>query len=237
MIMRQAWPFLLTKSTRQDYFTVLCPKYIIDKNLQRAFRFELTALSSEITVKPECKLLTKSALGKVTMYYKCDRAQVGGVDLKDAHDRTFVRVYGVIVNGLHHDIGNSEESKRAYRMALEQIEKTFADLCANPGDFDTRASLPTVISGGEQRPDMFAIRNQIVAAVIAFLLGMGLAYWPLKKDLQNKQTEVDEVRRELEVRRDQINRLEAQLMELRRQLEEKSGLPPTPPAGSPLQKR
>jgi hypothetical protein len=58
--MRQAWPFLLSKSPRQDYFTVLCPKYIIDDELQKLFRAELNPLALKETVEPSAKFVEKS---------------------------------------------------------------------------------------------------------------------------------------------------------------------------------
>jgi hypothetical protein len=249
----QAWPFLLTKSVRQDYFTVLCPKYIIDEGLQRAFRTELNGLSLKETIGPERKLLQRSGLGNVTILYRCDRARAGGVELRDAQGRPFVRVYGILVKGLHGDIGRSEEINAAYRMALEEIDKAFADLCAKPGAFDTRPS--SVIHGGLadrlrfgladrlrfgladrlrfRLADRLPALNQILAALIAFLVGAGLVYLPLKRELQMRQTEIDKVQGELKESLTKINALEAQIGELHSQLEKMKALAPAPPTGAP----
>jgi hypothetical protein len=62
--MREAWPFLFSKSVRQDYFTVLCPKYIIDSSLQKQFRAELNELSGNETDSYETKFVERPLLGK-----------------------------------------------------------------------------------------------------------------------------------------------------------------------------
>jgi hypothetical protein len=247
----QAWPFLLTKSVRQDYFTVLCPKYVIDEGLQRAFRTELNGLSLKETIGPERKLLQRSDLENVTILYRCDRARADGVELRDAQGRPFVRVYGILVKGLNGDIGRSEEINAAYSIALGEIEKAFADLCAKPGDFNTRPSSPIAIpgfglaGGFNTRPsspiaipgfglaDRLPARTQILAALIAFLVGAGLVYLPLKRELQMRQTEIDKVQGELKESLKKNNALEAQIGELHSQLEKTKALAPAPPAGAP----
>jgi hypothetical protein len=70
-------------------------------------------------------------LGQLKIVYKCDRAQVKGVDLRDAQDRPVVRVYGVVLSGLHYDIVNFVESGATGGEALGEIEEAFAALCSN----------------------------------------------------------------------------------------------------------
>jgi len=242
--MRQAWPFLLSKSVRQDYFTVLCPKYIIDNGLQKAFRTELNRLSVNETVGLESKLLEKSALGKLTIFYRCDRAQAGGIDLRDAHDRPFVRVYGIVVKGLHRDLVDSVETRAECSVALKHIEKAFGDLCANPGGFDTRLSAPIPMPGdgledslpaapslpipvpGNRSDNFFLTRNRIITILIAFFLGAGVVYLSIKREVKVMQTELKKTRGQLEESVKRIDELEDQNGRLKSRLERLTGPAP-----------
>jgi hypothetical protein len=236
--MRQAWPFLLTKSLRQDYFTVLCPQYIIKQGLQKQLRIELNRLSREETVGLQTKVLRESSLGKVTILYRCDRAQVGGVDLRDAQDRPVVRVYGVVIKGLHYDIVELFETGAENSLALEQIEKAFADLCSNPSGFDTRPSSPITIPGGGPFAltgvglnDILTARNQIVPALIGLFIGAVLVYLSLTRPAEMRQAELVKTQGELVQK---IKFLETKNEELQSQVEKMTRLVgPTPSVAAP----
>jgi hypothetical protein len=237
MIMRQAWPFLFSKSVRQDYFTVLCPKYIIDGGLQKQFRAELNQLARNDTDSHQTRIFEQSALGKMTIFYKCERAQEGGVDLKDAQDRPFVRVYGVVIGGLHRDIIEPFKTSAAYGRALEQIEKAFGDLCANPSGFDTRPSSPItmpsdgpIVATGVRPDSTFLARKSVVAVLVGFLMGAGLVYLTLARQAQINQANLEATRWEL-LRT--IKGLESQNAELSEQLKKATGVGPTPAVAAP----
>jgi hypothetical protein len=236
-MMRQRWPFLFSKSVRQDYFTVLCPRYIIDNGLQKQFRAELNELARNDTDSYETKLVERPLLGKMTIFYKCERAQRGGVDLKDAQDRPFVRVYGVVIGGLHRDIAESFKTSAAYGLALEQIEKAFGDLCADPSGFDTRPSSPiTTPSGGPnvatgvRLENTFLARKSVVAVMVGFLMGAGLVYVTLARPAQMKQANLEATRREL---LQTIGALDSQNAELSDKLKKATRVEPTPAVAAP----
>src|SRR5688500_19275477 len=102
--MVDGWPFLLTKSRLLDYFTVLCPGFIIESKLLKPFRQVLDSLASAETAGVARHLIDDAKLRKLTFYYKCERARLNGEELADAQGRAIMRIFGVAVKGHRADL-------------------------------------------------------------------------------------------------------------------------------------
>jgi hypothetical protein len=235
-----AWPFLLTKSPRLDYFTVLSPKLVIDAGLQRWFRNELNALaaveSSEITLKavetPDHK--------KLTIYYKCEPARLEGVEIKDAHNRGFLRVYGILTDGTEGKEPISDAIKEAFSEAVNEIDRVFRELCQSTKEYESVASksipLPGEVIPMSKYPRGFAF--VVAAGFTAIIIGfMALQYIQLRNEDKDLRRQVDSLTNQKGELARQIDSLTKRNEELARRLEElprnhNNVAPPTPPPPS-----
>jgi hypothetical protein len=213
--MRSAWPFLLTKSVTQDYFTVLCPEIIVGKGLQREFRSELNTLIGTETVTPKYRTVSLPKIGSVQILYECDRAQTNGASIRDSNDRPFLRLYGALIIGPARQDGSDEKLKNDYR---QQIEDAFARLCADPTGFDTVTS--SAIELRDVPPEHSKVQKFVPRMVsaprtiaIAAAIGLACGFAAAQLLYHSRMTEIETKLKALE---SQLRQTQSELKEVKK---------------------